>query len=155
MEVFRIAKTKYIEDISGAGSKMYGARWNRVGVAALYTSEARSLALLELIVHFESKNSLKIDHSYISLVIDDDKIVNLDKSLLPTDELEINDNRLWKITDYYFFEKKVLALRVPSVLIPEESNIILNPLHVDFNQVLVKNIEPINLDERFKKLQNE
>lgn len=152
MNLYRITKTKYANDISGEGAKMYGARWNRPGMAVLYTSEARSLALLELIVHFESKNAFKLPHSYISLEIENLFIETLDKSLLPKNKLEPNDVRLWKITDYYFKEKKVLALRVPSILIPEENNIILNAEHADYQSIKVINIESINLDERFKNI---
>ncbi len=152
MNLYRITKTKYANDISGEGAKMYGARWNRPGMAVLYTSEARSLALLELIVHFDSKNAFKLPHSYISLEIENFFIETLDNSLLPKTKLEPNDDRLWKITDYYFKEKKVLALRVPSVLIPEENNIILNAEHADYKSIKLINIEPINLDERFKNI---
>lgn len=152
MNLYRITKTKYANDISGEGAKMYGARWNRPGMAVLYTSEARSLALLELIVHFDSKNAFKLPHSYISLEIENFFIETLDNSLLPKTKLEPNDDRLWKITDYYFKEKKVLALKVPSVLIPEENNIILNAEHADYKSIKLINIEPINLDERFKNI---
>ena len=152
MNLYRITKTKYANDISGEGAKMYGARWNRPGMAVLYSSEARSLALLEFIVHFDSKNAFKLPHSYISLEIENLFIETLDKSLLPKNKLEPNDDRLWKITDYYFKEKKVLALRVPSVLIPEENNIILNAEHTDYKSIKLINIEPINLDERFKNI---
>lgn len=152
MNLFRITKTTYVNDISGEGAKLYGARWNRPGQAVLYTSEHRSLALLELIVHFNSKNAFKLPHSYIVLEIEEQLIETLDNSLLPKNQLEPNDNRLWKITDYYFKEKKVLALRVPSVLIPEENNIILNVEHIDYKHIKLIKIEPINLDERFKNI---
>jgi RES domain-containing protein len=153
MEIFRIAKEKYARDISGAGAKLYGGRWNRPGLAVLYTSESRSLALLELIVHFASKSAFNEPHTYLTLEINETLIENLDINLLPKNELEINDNRLWKLADYYFLERKVAALRVPSVLIPQEFNIILNPNHIALKSLDIKNVEMVNLDERFKNSQ--
>lgn len=152
MDLFRISQTKYINDINGTGSKMYGARWNRPGVAALYTSQARSMAMLELIVHFASKSALKLSYSYISLAIDEKYIVEVDPKILPKDDLLPNDNRLWDITEHYFFEKNCLAIKVPSVIIPQEKNIIINCNHQNFNEIKVLGVELIDLDERFGKI---
>jgi RES domain-containing protein len=51
MHVYRIAKTAFINDLSGMGAKIYGGRWNKKGTALIYASENRSLAFLELLVH--------------------------------------------------------------------------------------------------------
>ncbi|MES2797765.1 MAG: RES family NAD+ phosphorylase [Bacteroidota bacterium] len=152
MEIFRISKTKYINDLTGYGAKQYGGRWNRPGLAALYTSEARSLAMLELFVHFASKEAFKQDYSFISLNLNSQFLVNMDSKLLPKNALEINDNRLWKITEHYFLNENVLALRVPSILIQKEYNIIINPMHEKINELVVNNVEKVNFDERFKNI---
>lgn len=47
MRVYRIAKTKYIRDLSGTGARIYGGRWNKKGLGILYTSENRALATVE------------------------------------------------------------------------------------------------------------
>jgi|GEM_PF-4679954 len=65
MIVYRIAQTKYAQDITGSGAKKYGGRWNRPGVAALYTSQQRSLCMLELLVHFNAQAAFKQDYSFI------------------------------------------------------------------------------------------
>jgi RES domain-containing protein len=153
MEIFRISKVKYADDIYGEGARKYGGRWNRPGMAVVYASEKRSLALLELIVHFASKAAFNETYNFLKLKIDESLVVNLDPNLLPKNEIEVNDNRLWKLADYYFIEKKVAALRVPSVLIPQEFNIILNPNHIDLRNLAINEIEVINLDERFKNSQ--
>ncbi|MDP4681182.1 MAG: RES family NAD+ phosphorylase, partial [Cyclobacteriaceae bacterium] len=49
------------------------------------------------------------------------------------------------------FEDGSVAISVPSVIVKDERNIILNPLHKDFFQkVTIRNIEPIELDDRFR-----
>src|SRR5699024_12459459 len=51
MQLYRLAKEEYIRDLSGTGARLYGGRWNKKGMPMLYTSEHRSMALLELFVH--------------------------------------------------------------------------------------------------------
>jgi RES domain-containing protein len=150
MKLFRIAKTIYASDLSGVGAKMYGGRWNKPGIAMLYTSEARSLAILELIVHFNASTALKLDYSFLTLEIEDHLIVDLNTSLLSSSFLRINENSLWEISEEYFIKKNVLALRVPSVVIPEEFNVLLNPNHNNFSKIKTLGIQKISLDERFK-----
>ncbi|MBK8348315.1 MAG: RES family NAD+ phosphorylase [Saprospiraceae bacterium] len=71
MEVYRITREKYAADLTGEGARLYGGRWNRPGVAALYTSEARSLAILELLVHFNSAEALKMKYVFITLTLNE------------------------------------------------------------------------------------
>jgi RES domain-containing protein len=150
MELYRIAKSAYISDLSGTGAKLYGGRWNRPGVAAVYTSRFRSLAVLELLVHFQSRAALDQNFGLLSLYIPDSKVVMLDFNILPQGILKANEERLWAITDNYFFGQNVMALQVPSVILNEEYNVILNPNHSDFSLVKPSGMVALNLDERFK-----
>ncbi|MBO0936131.1 RES family NAD+ phosphorylase [Fibrella sp. HMF5335] len=43
MQVYRVATSEYIEDLSGYGAKLNGGRWNREGVAVLYTGSSIAL----------------------------------------------------------------------------------------------------------------
>jgi RES domain-containing protein len=148
MLVYRICRSNYAGDMSGMGAKLYGGRWNRPGVPVLYTSFARSLAVLELLVHFESKSALKMPYSIIKIFVPDELITSLDINLLPKDRLLINDDRLWRLLDDFFYNKNVLALRVPSMVIGEEFNVLLNPNHPFYQECKVQNIEAFSLDER-------
>jgi len=51
MDLFRVTRKKYIDDLSGEGSRLYGGRWNHKGAAVIYTSESISLAAMEVLVH--------------------------------------------------------------------------------------------------------
>jgi RES domain-containing protein len=51
MIVYRIAKTRHIRDLSGIGAKLHGGKWNNKGTGIVYTSESRSLATVEYLVH--------------------------------------------------------------------------------------------------------
>ena len=151
MKVYRIAKTLYVNDLSGEGARLHGGRWNRPGVPVLYTSQARSLALLELIVHFAAYNAIKDSFSFLSLEIPDVEIISIDNQLLKGNKFDLNNQKLWEISEHYFFKENVFGIKVPSILIPEESNIILNPFHPNFKQIKKISIDSIDLDERFRK----
>src|SRR5215213_3712747 len=53
MKVYRLANRKYAKDKTGEGAKLHGGRWNHIGTPCLYTSESRSLAILEYSVNIE------------------------------------------------------------------------------------------------------
>ena len=152
MLLYRISKEKYIRDLSGEGARIYGGRWNRPGVSALYTSQHRSLALLELLVHFTSKKALKNNYSFISLEVPDNEITEISKDEIPTDLHKTNNRKLWEITELYFFDKNTLALKVPSVLVKNEFNVILNPSHANYKNINILDTESAFLDERYASL---
>jgi len=150
MILYRIAKNEYIRDLNGTGARRYGGRWNKPGIPVLYTSEARSLALLELIVHFNSAAAIKLGYSFLSIEVDEQAIHHLPEDLQPNLLTQMNTLELSKITEEYFYPKNTLALKVPSMLVPSEYNYLLNPAHPDYPSLKVLEIQPALLDQRFE-----
>ncbi|MBL0100360.1 MAG: RES family NAD+ phosphorylase [Saprospiraceae bacterium] len=148
MEVYRITREKYAADLTGEGARLYGGRWNRPGVAALYTSEARSLALLELLVHFNSAAALKMKYVFITLTLNEKDVETLDRKYFKKGSTNFNDESLWQLTDDFFINKNILALRVPSVIIPQEYNIIINPAHSKMKHIEIIQKENADIDMR-------
>ena len=70
MKAYRIAKSQYIDNLSGEGSRLYGGRWNKKGFSMLYFSETLSLAVLEVLVHMDFKY-LTPDFRYLEIEIPD------------------------------------------------------------------------------------
>lgn len=127
MEVYRLSKTNYAADLNGTGAKLYGGRWNAVGTPCIYTAASRALAVLEFTVNvtidFMPKNL-----SFCSFEIDEDFIQKVTLADLPAD---------WKATPSPLSTKQLGTtllkngapiLKLPSVVIPDEFNYILNPL---------------------------
>jgi len=149
MVVYRIARSSYIRDLSGTGAKKYGGRWNPKGIAVLYTSKHRSLAILELLVN-ASTQSLPKDLSLLSL-----KVPNLQQITEKTEE-DLPQNwrttpapfRLADIGSEWIASNRSLILKVPSAIVPEEQNILINPNHPDFKQLSIQSISSFSLDSR-------
>jgi len=148
MIVYRITLAKYANALIASGNP---ARWNSKDVKAIYTAGSRSLACLENVVH-RSSLGLKDDFRTILIAIPDD---------LEIEEIKLSDlSTHWqqylqypytqKLGDEWTRKASTAVLKVPSAIIPEEHNYIINPLHGDFSRIQYLGNEPFNFDERLK-----
>ena len=151
MILHRISTKKYARDLSGTGSKLYGGRWNPKGSAMLYTAEHKSLSALELLAHID-KSSIPDDLEMISIEVPDDCVlefpITLFKSILKNENSKSKfreEGKNWLISD------KSLGLKVPSVVIPSEKNVLLNPSHKLFSKIKIVKVESFYYDERLFK----
>lgn len=150
MEVFRISRDSFRRDLSGEGSRQFGGRWNRIGTPALYTSTSRSLALLEILVHTSFK---ALNDYYITTIRlpDDAPCLTLqDKELLPGWDAFPAAKPSLETGDAFFEEGIFLGMYVPSCLVPEEKNLVLNPLHPLMKRITITDCRPLIFNERFK-----
>ena len=150
MKVYRISKCQYIDDLSGTGAATYGGRWHSKGTHVLYTAATASLSLLESVVHIS--NIVAADYCMICLEIPKDKILELSTIDLPYNWfVNLPPDFLKTYGDRFIREGKFLALKVPSAIIPEESNYLLNPNHEDFKKVKILSKRTVPIDERLLK----
>ncbi|MBK6276519.1 MAG: RES family NAD+ phosphorylase [Saprospirales bacterium] len=149
MIVFRICNTVYSNDISGNGAKMYGGRWNNKGVPVLYTSSTRALAALKILVHISTNNVQPIDFSILSIFLPENSIDEIPLTALKTeiDKNGLNSNFKF-IGDNWIKSNSSLLLKVPSIVIPEEYNYLVNPLHKNFNKVKIVENKLFRFDNR-------
>jgi RES domain-containing protein len=153
MIVFRISKEKFHKDISGTGSRIYGGRWNYKGFPTLYTSETRALSTLELLVHTDNDllpPNLKLLSVELPLIAEE--IMSIQIRDLPKKWRKSPPSELLKlIGKKNLIDQNRLAIKVPSVIIPDEYNIVINPLHEGFKDVKIKRIEDYKIDIRLLK----
>ncbi len=150
MIVFRIAACNYISDLSGRGASLHGGRWNSVGVRLLYTAGAASLAMLECLVHFGGR--IVGDYCQLALEVPEHSILQIDEVRLPINWRESPPPDVLQAYGRQFVEEgDFLLLKVPSVLVPDEYNYLINPAHPDFKQVRVLIRSAIRFDERLLK----
>lgn len=152
MVVFRIAKEEYIHDLSGYGARRYGGRWNQKGTSVIYTSESRALASLEFLVHIPP---VLIPHDlYIATIEIPNRFtpeVCKTKRLPPNWKEFPPPHRLALIGTNWVLQKKKLLLQVPSALVEDEYNILINPDHPDIRYVKIKKIQKYHFDQRLLK----
>ena len=150
MELYRITQEKYTNDLSGNGARIYGGRWNSEGLFAVYTSSSRALALLETLAHTPAKYLNVKNYMLVTLSLPDSlKPEEIDRTKLTTG-WDAADTRPFtkKMGDKFLRSKSSLLLVVPSVLIPEENNYLLNPLHPDLKKIKLINKRRLHFDAR-------
>ena len=148
MLVYRIALEKYAHSLKASGR---AARWNPNEVEIIYTSSNRSLACLENVVH-RSQHGLNQLFSVMTIQLDDSvekEIIKL--SDLPADWREFSKMPLTQaIGEKWVHEKHTAILEVPSSIVEEEVNYLLNPRHKDFIKVQLLRTESFVFDTRIK-----
>jgi RES domain-containing protein len=153
MLVYRLVKARYAERaLDGAGAKTHGGRWNGKGTAMVYASDSVALSALELLVHLQRQGLLNA-YVLFTLSVPDSRVMVLDRTLLPADwRRDPPPASTAAIGDEWVASGLSPALSVPSTLIPQQSNILLNPGHPDFAAVAAEATrEPFDFDPRLLK----
>lgn len=147
MELFRISTKEYSKQLTASGSPN---RWNKRGEFVLYTSGSRSLSTLELVVH---RNVIKPSVAYRTMVMvlsDDGLIQSINKKDLPKSWTKMQAYaQLQEIGSQWYQNKNSLVLKIPSAIIQQEHNYIINTKHPEFeSQIKLIRTENYFLDER-------
>jgi RES domain-containing protein len=148
MFVYRITPLEFASDLSGTGSKLFGGRWNNKGTACIYTSENRALSLCEYACHVSLENM----PDKIALVTYETKseVGFTIKDLASNWKEEPAPDFIKKIGSDLFRDNQYLFIKVPSVIIEQENNLVFNPLHKDFDKFSIKSVEEFKFDARLK-----
>ena len=145
MWVFRISKAKNAKKIEASG---VANRWNKSGQFVLYASGSRALATLELVVH---RSAIIQSESYKVMVIEipieiPEMVLEIKLSELPSNWNTLQSYpRLQEIGSKWYEKKESLILKVPSALIPQEHNFVINTAHEWFKT----QVKLIDLEEFF------
>lgn len=149
MLVYRIAKRQFIYDLSGEGVRLYGGRWNKKGTPVVYTSGSRSLATVEYLVHLP-QSVMPLDVCMAELEIPDPESgepVSLDK--LPPDWRAFPAPlQLATIGETWIRAGLSPVLKVPSAVVKDEWNYLLNPRQPLFQSIRIASVEDWQFDPR-------
>ncbi|HEX5113191.1 MAG TPA: RES family NAD+ phosphorylase [Saprospiraceae bacterium] len=148
MIVYRLSKAIHSNDLSGTGAEKNGGRWNSKGVAMIYTSQSRALCIAEVAVHLPM-GILPEDYEMISINIPGRSIFSLPEIQLPKDWKSIPPAQSTKtIGDQFIKNQKQLTMKVPSMIVKDEYNFVINPKHLAMKEVRIICIEPFEFDSR-------
>ena len=147
MRVFRIARAPY-PVLDGEGASRAGGRWNSRGVPVVYTAGSRALAALEVLAWTDP------DVAPLDLLLSEIRVpADASVETVPSESLphdwqrpEYVDGRL--TGDEWARSLRTLVLKVPSALLPEEHNYLLNPRHPDARKLRLVRSRPFEFDPR-------
>lgn len=127
---YQIVQEQWAQNaLDGEGARLFGGRWNLPGVAAVYLAESRALAALEILVH-APREALKLSWIVIELEISEALIETVPIAKLPeTWQAQPSSHHAQTFGTRWLRDYRNLALRLPSVIIPVEKSLLLNPLY--------------------------
>jgi len=148
---WRIVKTARLATaFDGEGARLHGGRWNSPGTALVYTAESQALAALELLVHLQS-SQLLLSYSAVPASFDAKSVEAVDPGRLPRGWRRYPASpALQQIGDHWAAELRSAVLQVPSAIVPDERNFLLNPAHPDFRKIRIGPPAPFAYDARLR-----
>ena len=148
MRLWRLTREPF-QDLDGEGARQFGGRWNGAGVAVVYTSSTLALAVLELLVHVDPE---EMPTDLVALCLegpDSASQKRVSVEALPSDWSRILDHPACRRAgEDWVREGGAALLRVPSAIVPEEENVLLNPAHPEAAGFVVTGRRPFALDPR-------
>lgn len=153
MVVWRLCRQRYASHpLDGEGARLYGGRWNYLGTSVVYTAETLALAALETLVHLDP-DLAPTDLVAIpielpaNIRVEEIIVAELPPNWRSTPALET----LQEIGTAWVRRASSLVLRVPSAVIPQEHNYLVNPAHMDQSRLKVGRPQPFSFDPRLLK----
>lgn len=138
------------EDLSGEGARITGGRWNRAGIPVIYAADSIALACLETLAHLDF-GSLPLNRYLVRIdipvavwgrrrILSPDELIGWDAS--PAGKVSLDAGDAWLV------QNRTALLQVPSVIVPEESNILINPVHKDSKTLVATKVRKWLYDAR-------
>jgi len=151
MRVWRICRSPYAaEAFSGEGARRFGGRWNSRGVPMVYSSSSLALAAIELFVHLEPGQAPADLVSLSAELPEGEPAKTLNAADLPdgwwSDAPDGSTTQ--EIGDAWIRSGASLAMKVPSVPIRQEWNVLINPLHPRAAAIKIDLPQPFLFDAR-------
>jgi RES domain-containing protein len=149
MQLWRLVKTRYAATaFDGEGARIYGGRWNSAGTRVAYASSNSALAVLEVLVHMTAGSVLP-GYSLIRAHVPDSLVEEQPPSELPGSWRAFPvPPEVQAIGDAWIRSGRALALTVPSAIVEGSYNVLINPEHAAFSQLVVESSRPFGFDPR-------
>lgn len=143
------------DDVTGRGAELEGGRWNRIGTPMLYASSSRALACLETLAHFGGSSSLPLNRYLVEFQVPTsvwdartrfDAPAHVGWDAEPPGQVSLDWGTEWA---------RSLAsaiAEVPSVIVPDERNFLLNPFAPGFDRIAVRKVQRWHYDPRLRSM---
>ena len=146
---WRLSKARYAGDLTGQGAARDGQRWNQAGQRAVYLGMTPEITVLEVLVHLNGVLSAPLVLCGYDVPDTPGLIAEADLKALPEGWNAIPHGQASaKFGGDWLRAGEQLGLLLPSVVVPQARNLMLNPLHPAMAQVVLVHQEPFQLDQR-------
>lgn len=136
------------ELMSGEGARRYGGRWNSPGRAAVYLGDSLALAAMELLVHLQAEDVLRV-YRKMPVLIPERLIAHIDEDELPPGWAKPTLHPVVRaIGDRWIDSGQSAVLQVPSATVRGEGNFVVNPEHDDFDDIETGPVSDFRYDAR-------
>jgi RES domain-containing protein len=146
LQVYRIANPLYIHDKSGEGARLKGGRWNNTGTPVLYAASSIVLAAWEVRVHLPN-NIIPKDDAFSLAFFSLPEFSIFEATSLQSD-WHNNEQYTKYLGEAWVAEGKFLCLKVPSSIIANEFNYLINPAHELASLIMIDQVLPFVFDTR-------
>ena len=148
MQVWRIFSGRFRDSaFSGVGGLYAARRWNHLGTEIVYTSTSRALAAMEFFVNLDPIEAPD-DLLMAEASVPDANIETIGLDALPRNWRGLDNKRCRDVGSEWARSLRSVALKVPSVVVDGDWNVLLNPRHPEFGKVKIGAAKPFRFDER-------
>jgi RES domain-containing protein len=148
---WRLTPSAFARALDGEGASLAGGRWNSRGNPMLYTSSHLSLCVLEVLVNIPPRirNDLTAFEAVRLTIPDDAKTTEIGIGEFEAMLSAADPRAVCRAAgDRWIAEGRNLVLAAPSVIIPEEQNLMLNPAHPHMRDVAIVSTRRFRFDTR-------
>lgn len=150
MDVYRLSNSRRADDLTGTGAKLLGGRWNFPGTSVLYAASSKALATLEVLVH--STVSYVPDYYRMLIIrVPEDSLLSIPLDQLPDGWNSLNPpDSIKDLTGSWVSENCFLLLKIPSAVVAEDYNFLINPGHPRAAEGIIIDRQPYLFDPRLR-----
>jgi RES domain-containing protein len=147
VRLWRLARWPH-RALDGEGGRLYDGRWHSRGTPVIYAASRLSLAALELLAHLDPSTVPADLHAFELELPDEVAADAVELDALPTGWAEPGSTLCRPFGDAWLAAGRTVALQVPSAIVPEESNFLLNPRHPDAARLVAPRHRAFSFDPR-------
>ncbi len=149
MELFRLVKESYANQLSGSGAAKYGGRWNSASTEMIYCASNRALAMAEVLIHL-NLNHLPPNYQMLRMEYSGRSISEIQPNALPADWTQYPPGtETQKLGDKFCVDMQHLILKVPSAVVMGDFNYLINPKHPKLSEIKIMESQPFPFNERY------
>jgi RES domain-containing protein len=135
------------DNLNGDGGLLVDGRWHQIGHRIVYTAEHPAAALLEMIVHSD-RRFLPLSYQLLKILVPDNVKIFRVVDLHDGWKADTEDTK--RLGVQWLTECSSSVMQVPSAIVPETWNFLINPVHPDAARIRIENAQNVQLDDRLR-----